>query len=46
MWYSVLIPYPTSYYDTHTALGTWKNGSALERLRDLLADEKTRLDYN
>ncbi len=39
-------PVPESYYETHSALGTWKSEASRERLKDLFADEKTRLDYN
>ena len=39
-------PIPTSYFDTHGELGTWKSEAARERLKDLLADEETRLAYN
>ena len=39
-------PVPESYYETHSALGTWKSEVSRERLKDLFADEKTRLDYN
>ena len=39
-------PIPTSYFDTHSALGTWKSDAAQERIKLLLCDEKTREAYN
>jgi predicted metal-binding protein len=39
-------PIPTSYFDTHASLGTWKSDAAQERIKYVLSDEKTRLEYN
>ena len=39
-------PIPTSYYETHTNLGTWNSESWKDMLAPTLGDEKTRADYN
>ena len=39
-------PVPTSYYTTHTNLGTWSSDSWKELLAPTLTDEKTREAYN
>jgi len=39
-------PIPTSYYQTHTNLGTWDSATWKELLAPTLADEKTRDSYN
>lgn len=39
-------PIPTSYFETHTKLGTWNSESWQKKIQDLIADEKTRLAYN
>ncbi|MBN1166144.1 MAG: CGGC domain-containing protein [Methanospirillaceae archaeon] len=39
-------PIPTSYYDTHTNLGTWNSSSWKELLAPTLTDADTREAYN
>ena len=39
-------PIPTSYYDTHSTLGTWDSKSWKELIAPTLTDEKTRQAYN
>lgn len=39
-------PIPQSYYITHQALGTWNSPEGKERIKYVLTDEQTRLNYN
>ena len=39
-------PIPRSYYETHTALGTWKSRTWQEFIQPTLTDEKTRQAYD
>jgi hypothetical protein len=39
-------PIPTSYYQTHSALGTWNSCAWEEITAPVLTDEKTREPYN
>ena len=39
-------PIPTSYYDTHTAMGTWNSETWQELIRPVLVDEEMRQAYN
>lgn len=39
-------PIPTSYFDTHTQLGTWKSDKWSDWIKNVLADEETRSAYN
>ncbi len=39
-------PIPTSYFETHTRLGTWKSGSWHAIIQNILTDEETRKAYN
>ena len=39
-------PFPTSYYDTHTAMGTWKSETWQELISPVLMDEEMRQAYN
>jgi predicted metal-binding protein len=39
-------PIPTSYYDTHQALGTWSTPCWQERIHDVIEDGNTRAAYD
>lgn len=39
-------PIPQSYYITHQALGTWNSLEWKEKIKHVLTDEQTRLEYN
>ena len=39
-------PIPTSYYDTHTAMRTWKSETWQELISPVLMDEEMRQAYN
>lgn len=39
-------PIPQTYYVTHRALGTWNSPDWKEKIKYVLTDEKTRLEYN
>ncbi len=39
-------PIPQKYYDTHMSLGTWETDESKKLIEPVLADEKTRMDYN
>ena len=39
-------PIPQTYYVTHQALGTWNSPEWKEKIKHVLTDEKTRLEYN
>lgn len=39
-------PIPTSYYETHTNLGTWNSEAWKDMLAPTLGNEKTRAEYN
>ncbi len=39
-------PIPTSYFETHTHLGTWKSDKWQAFIKDVLTDEETRKAYN
>jgi len=39
-------PIPTSYFDTHTQLDTWKSDKWSDWIKNVLADEETRSAYN
>lgn len=39
-------PIPQSYYDTHSALGTWESAAWQRRIKAVLSDEETRIAYN
>lgn len=39
-------PIPTSYFETHTQLGTWKSASWHAIIQNILTDEETRKAYN
>jgi len=38
-------PIPESYYENHTALGTWDTPEWKEKIKRVLGDEQTRLKY-
>jgi predicted metal-binding protein len=39
-------PIPQNYYITHQALGTWNSPKWKEKIKHVLTDEQTRLEYN
>ena len=39
-------PIPQAYYVTHQALGTWNSSDWKEKIKHVLTDEQTRLEYN
>jgi len=39
-------PIPQSYYITHRALGTWDSPKWKEKIKYILTNEKTRLEYS
>jgi predicted metal-binding protein len=39
-------PIPKSYYITHKALGTWDSQEWQEKIKCILTNEKTRLEYS
>ncbi|MFP3985584.1 MAG: CGGC domain-containing protein [Candidatus Bathyarchaeia archaeon] len=38
-------PIPQSYYENHTALGTWTTPEWKEKIKQVLGDKRTRLKY-
>jgi len=39
-------PIPQTYYVIHKAVGTWISSDMKEKIRHILTDEETRLEYN
>ncbi len=39
-------PIPQSYYENHTALGTWTTLECKEKIKQVLGDKQTRLKYS